>query len=173
MTYKPVLCTSAFCPFSISSDSSKEHYEILNFSLIIFQMFSGRISFKHLSECSKMNDVINDQIMTSSFVFLIAAMTLTVCIALFHGKCHLMHRREFMQGITLAHRDIINEARMHHYGWSFVLAWICVVLCFVHTWVWLVKAQQIPEKSVPVAGSRARRKRASEFSHDNSAMLVE
>ena len=102
----------------------------------------------------------------------VAAMTLTICIALFHGKCHLMDRRQFLRGIRIAHRDVVSAARTHYYGWSFVLAWICVVLCFVHTWVWLVKAQQIPEKCY-LSMRRTRRKRGVEFSHDNCAMIVE
>ena len=57
-----------------------------------------------------------------------------------------MHRREFMKGIDIPYKQIVNESRQHYYGWSFVLAWICVVLCFVHSWVWLLKAQNIPEK---------------------------
>ncbi len=49
---------------------------------------------------------------------------------------------------------------------SFALAWICVVLCFIHTWVWLLKAQDMP----PV-GERLRRRRSAKVArHRNSSV---
>lgn len=74
---------------------------------------------------------------------------MTVSIAIFHGKCHLIHRHDFLAGIELPFKKTVEEYRDHYYGWSFVLAWICVVLCFVHTWVWLAKAQDMPDLCLP------------------------
>ena len=117
-----------------------------------------------------------------------SAISLTICIALFHGKCHLLQRRPILADVTLAHRDVIEAARRQHFGWSFALAWICVALCFVHTWVWLVKAQQIQEKFSTSAGASLRRDRSQQAarrrarersadtsgqSHDNNAVSLD
>ncbi len=84
----------------------------------------------------------------------ILGMTLTMSIAIFHGRCHLLHRREFMAGINIPYKKIIDESRIHYFGWSFVLAWICIALCFIHTWVWLLKAQDMPEMSYSIHSRR-------------------
>ena len=47
-----------------------------------------------------------------------------------------------------------QEFRTHYFGWSFVLAWICIALCFLHTWVWLSKAQDMPEISPRLTSDR-------------------
>ena len=115
---------------------------------------------------------------------LASAISLTVCIALFHGKCHLLHRRPLLRDVTIADRDVIEAARTQHFGWSFALAWICVALCFVHTWVWLVKAQYIHEKfsapaSTSLRSTRAQRRRVRDAeatgaqSHVNNAVSLD
>ena len=102
---------------------------------------------------------------------LFSAMALIVTIALFHGKCHLIHRREFMKGIPVPYKKLIQDSRTQEYGWSFVLAWICVVLCFVHSWVWLLKAQNIPEKYVIRRARMARDRGIMDYSIENNAMI--
>ena len=68
---------------------------------------------------------------------------LIVTIALFHGKCHLIHRHEYMAGLEVPYKKVLDGARTHYYGWSFVLAWLCVAMLFVLAWVWLNKAQDM------------------------------
>ncbi|XP_064621855.1 uncharacterized protein LOC135484382 [Lineus longissimus] len=85
----------------------------------------------------------------ASSTALASGISLTTSIALFHVKCHLLKRREFMEGKTVPFKRIIDGARVYSYGWSFVLAWICVVLCFVSAWTWLHKAQDINIKYRP------------------------
>ncbi|CAH1795517.1 unnamed protein product [Owenia fusiformis] len=85
----------------------------------------------------------NFAMIVGSFAASLSGICLTIAIALFHGKCHLLHRREFMEGNYSPIKQKIESARTYHYGWSFVLAWICVVLCFVNSWVWLQKSQDL------------------------------
>ena len=54
-----------------------------------------------------------------------------------------------MQGLKVPFKAFIDEGRIYSYGWSFVLAWICVVLCFVSAWTWLHKSQDIKLKYRP------------------------
>ena len=68
---------------------------------------------------------------------------LIVCIALFQGKCHLIHRHEYMAGVVIPYKKVLDRARLHYYGWSFVLAWVCVAMLFGLAWVWLNKAQDM------------------------------
>ncbi|GAB1610685.1 hypothetical protein Ahia01_001354800 [Argonauta hians] len=72
---------------------------------------------------------------------LIAAMMLTCAIGLFHGKCHLLQRLELLPGESVPFKKLFQESRTYSHGWSFVLAWICVVLCLVNSFVWLNKGQ--------------------------------
>ena len=98
-------------------------------------------------------------------------MSLTISIALFHGKCYLLRRREFMAGLDIPFKKIINDARIHYYGWSFVLAWICVVLCFSGAWGWLHKAQDLHSRRFS-RSRRRMRKQLYEYGYkDQDAML--
>ncbi|XP_033753659.1 uncharacterized protein LOC117337019 [Pecten maximus] len=72
---------------------------------------------------------------------LVAGLLLTLAIALFHGKCHILRRTEILAGYLIPHKKVINESRTYSFGWSFGLAWICVFLCFTSSFVWLYKAQ--------------------------------
>ncbi len=60
---------------------------------------------------------------------------------------------------------------------SFRLAWVCVVLCFIHTWVWLLKAQDMPPVGVRLKKRRsakaARHRDSSIRYHQHLAMLDE
>lgn len=82
----------------------------------------------------------------------LAGVLLTMTIAVFHGKCHLIHRHEFMAGIQLPYKQLLDEARDQHYGWSFVLAWLCVVMLLILAWVWLDKSQNYNIHSIRHAG---------------------
>ena len=68
-------------------------------------------------------------------------MMLTSAIGLFHGKCHLLQRQELIPGEALPFKKLFQESRTYSHGWSFVLAWICVILCLVNSFVWLNKGQ--------------------------------
>ncbi|ELT87967.1 hypothetical protein CAPTEDRAFT_224056 [Capitella teleta] len=70
-----------------------------------------------------------------------SAVLLILCIAVFHAKCHLIHRHEFMQGIHLPYKRVIDASRTQRFGWSFLLAWLCVGMLLVQAYVWLNKAQ--------------------------------
>jgi hypothetical protein len=96
--------------------------------------------------------------------------SLTVAIALFHGKCHLLHRREFMAGLEIPYKKIIDAHRTHQFGWSFVLAWICVFLCFIQTWVWLRKSQDM-EIRYMTKRHRVRHQQDWIGYHDDTAIL--
>lgn len=74
-------------------------------------------------------------------LFYFTGMLLTLAIALFHGKCHILRKSELLSGYLIPYRNIINDSRTYSFGWSFVLAWICVFLCFTSSFVWLYKAQ--------------------------------
>ncbi|XP_063446230.1 uncharacterized protein LOC134725893 isoform X1 [Mytilus trossulus] len=77
----------------------------------------------------------------ASICSLTAGMLLTLSIALFHGKSHILRKSELLSGYLIPFQKIINESRTYSFGWSFVLAWICVFLCFTSSFVWLYKAQ--------------------------------
>lgn len=111
-------------------------------------------------------------VLTNNLIdLLFSAMTMLVCIALFHGKNHMMRRRPFLRGHNVPLSDIIEDARMYYYGWSFVLAWICVVLCFVHTWMWLCKAQTMSGRRKIHAIRSMRLARANTYLEDDVLTL--
>lgn len=97
------------------------------------------------------------------FLFLQSAMSMIVTIALFHGKNNLLRRRPFLGGRHLLLSQQLADARVYYYGWSFYLAWVCVVLCFVHTWVWLCKAQTMPEPRKGRGSQRSSRVRRHSY----------
>ncbi|XP_053388592.1 uncharacterized protein LOC128551700, partial [Mercenaria mercenaria] len=66
---------------------------------------------------------------------------LTIGIALFHGKCHILRKMEFFPGHNIPYKNILHRYKVYTYGWSFVLAWICVFFCYIAAYVWLSKAQ--------------------------------
>ena len=80
------------------------------------------------------------------FPNIFSGMLLTLSIALFHGKCHILRKSELLGGYLIPYKKVINESRTYSFGWSFVLAWICVFLCFTSSFVWLYKAQD-PQNS--------------------------
>ncbi|XP_074649245.1 uncharacterized protein LOC141904547 [Tubulanus polymorphus] len=88
-------------------------------------------------------------VIIASVTALVSGVTLTLAIALFHIKCHLIRRREIMDGKELPFKRIINDSRTYSYGWSFVLAWICVALCFITSWTWLHKSQDMKVRYRP------------------------
>ena len=53
-----------------------------------------------------------------TFSKIIAGISLTITIALFHGKCHLLHRRQFLLGYVTPFNKIVNENRHYYFGWS-------------------------------------------------------
>ncbi len=79
------------------------------------------------------------------FSFSTLGIALTVSIALFTGKTNMLHRQSFMEGVEpeVPAADVLNQFRVYQYGWSFVLACICVFLSFTEAWVWLSKAQDL------------------------------
>ena len=83
------------------------------------------------------------------FIFHFSGILLTLAIALFHGKCYILRRTELLHGYRIPHKKIINESRTYSFGWSFYLAWICVFLCFVSSFVWLYKAQDPKQSRIP------------------------
>ena len=87
-------------------------------------------------------------LLTASFASLGAGISYTVAIALFHAKCHLIHLREFIRTEDLPYKEVIEAARTYEFGWSFVLAWICVVLSFTSAWTWLYKSQDLRPKFI-------------------------
>jgi len=84
---------------------------------------------------------------TASSMALASGVGLTITIAVFHAKCHLIERHELLSGVQLPHKTLLQEFRQQYFGWSFGLAWICIVLCYIHTWVWLSKSQDMPDIS--------------------------
>lgn len=70
-------------------------------------------------------------------------------IALFHGKCYILRRTELAAGNFTPLKKLINESRIYLFGWSFVVAWMCVFLCFISSFVWLYKAQDPRHSRVP------------------------
>ena len=95
---------------------------------------------------------------TNRFHYLFSGVLLTLSIALFHGKCHILRRTEVLAGFLIPHKKIINDSRTYSFGWSFVLAWMCVFLCFISSFVWLYKAQDPRTSRTP--GSNYVRHRA-------------
>jgi hypothetical protein len=71
----------------------------------------------------------------------ISGFFLTIGIALFHGKCHILRKMEFFPGHNIPYKNILHRYKVYTYGWSFVLAWICVFFCYIAAYVWLSKAQ--------------------------------
>lgn len=74
--------------------------------------------------------------------FIFAGFFLTIGIALFHGKCHILRKMEFFPGHNVPYKNILQRYRIYAYGWSFVLAWICVFFSYTSAYVWLSKAQR-------------------------------
>ncbi|XP_046376882.2 uncharacterized protein LOC124149383 isoform X2 [Haliotis rufescens] len=79
----------------------------------------------------------------ASGLALIAAIILITSIALFNGKTNLQWKGELLPGLKFPHKELILENKIHSYGWSFFLAWICVVLMFTSSFSWLYKAQYL------------------------------
>ncbi|XP_046584702.1 uncharacterized protein LOC124291693 [Haliotis rubra] len=79
----------------------------------------------------------------ASGMALIAAIILITTIALFNGKTNLQWRGELLPGVKFPHKELILENKIHSYGWSFFLAWICVALMFTSSFSWLYKAQYL------------------------------
>lgn len=104
--------------------------------LCLTSMLIGLISGS-ISECLPSHE----SFVVAATAPLIAAMMLTSAIGLFHGKCHLLQRQELIPGEALPFKKLFQESRTYSHGWSFVLAWICVILCLVNSFVWLNKGQ--------------------------------
>lgn len=90
---------------------------------------------------------------------------LTLAIALFHGKCYILRRTELLHGYRIPHKKIINESRTYSFGWSFYLAWICVFLCFISSFVWLYKAQDPKQTRIPGVNYIRHRYRKGRYSY--------
>ncbi len=48
---------------------------------------------------------------------LFAGISLTITIALFHGKCHLLHRRQFLRGRSTPFGKFVEGQRNNYFGW--------------------------------------------------------
>ncbi|CAI9739262.1 XP_014769674.1PREDICTED: uncharacterized protein LOC106868767 [Octopus vulgaris] len=125
--------------FIANNTPAVSYLEIAAFSCAILCMTSILIGLTAgaVSECLPSHE----SFVVAATAPLIAAMMLTSAIGLFHGKCHLLQRLELLPGESVPFKKLFQESRTYSHGWSFVLAWICVVLCLVNSFVWLNKGQ--------------------------------
>ncbi|ESO87437.1 hypothetical protein LOTGIDRAFT_166585 [Lottia gigantea] len=104
-----------------------------------------------------------NMVTAASSLSLASGMCLIVAIALFNGKSHLQQRWPLLPDLYIPFKEELMKSRDHTYGWSFVLAWICVALNFTASFVWLYKSQYMidplePSRRMDEDVSRTRRK---------------
>ncbi|XP_050393543.1 uncharacterized protein LOC126811730 [Patella vulgata] len=97
-------------------------------------------------------------VINASAFSLASGMCLLVAIALFNGKSHLQQRWPLLPHVVFPFKHDLDIHKDHSYGWSFVLAWICVALNFLSSFVWLYKSQYMID---PLEPSRKRSRRRS------------
>ena len=81
-------------------------------STLYLKLRAGVTCFK-----SNQGKLISKEI-NETFSKIIAGISLTITIALFHGKCHLLHRRQFLQGYVTPFNKIVDDNRHYYFGWS-------------------------------------------------------
>ncbi|XP_014664311.1 PREDICTED: uncharacterized protein LOC106806764 [Priapulus caudatus] len=85
----------------------------------------------------------------------IAGLLQATTLGLFHIKLAIIsrQRREVLRVNRPTWdpvRIILEEERTVGFGWSFVLAWICVALCLLAAWLWLQKYWKLEQQRRPV-----------------------